>query len=57
MPNFSYENDFDLHENGRAGETNFHKNSLALRFVLTQRQTRTRRWAILLKWRQFDFVF
>ena len=39
MLNFSYENEFDLHENGRVGETN--------RLVLTQRQTRTRKWAIM----------
>ena len=24
MRNHSYENEFDLHENGRAGETHFH---------------------------------
>ena len=46
--NLSYENEFDLHENGHVGETNFHKNSFALRLVLTLRQTRTRKWAILL---------
>ena len=40
MQNFTYENEFDLHENGRAGETNFHKNSFALTLVLTYRQTR-----------------
>ena len=48
MQNFSYENEFDWHENGRAGETNFHKNSFARRLVLTQRQTRTRKWSIKL---------
>ena len=48
MQNFSHENEFDLHENGRAGGTNFHKKSFVLRLlvVLTQRQTRTRKWAI-----------
>ena len=25
MQNFSYENEFDMHENGRAGETYFYK--------------------------------
>ena len=48
MQNFSYENEFDLHENGRAGEIHFHKNSFARRLVLTQRQTRTRKWAIII---------
>ena len=50
MQNFSYENEFDLHENGRVDETHFHKNSLARRLILTQKQTRTRKWAILLTW-------
>ena len=39
---FSYENEFDLHENelvDMVDETHFHKNSFALRLVLTQRQT------------------
>ena len=35
-----------LRENGRAGETHFHKNSFALRLVLTQRQISTRKLAI-----------
>ena len=48
MQNFSYENEFDLHEHELAGETRFHKNGFALRLVLTQRQTRTRKWAVLL---------
>ena len=47
MQNFSYENEFDLHENEAVGETDFHMNGFALRLVLTQRQTRTRKWAIL----------
>ena len=47
MQNFSYENEFDLHENWRAGETySVYENSFALRLVLTQKQTRTREWAI-----------
>ena len=46
VQNFSYENEFDLQENGRAGETySVHENSLALTLVLTQKQTRTREWA------------
>ena len=49
MQNFSYENEFHLHENELVGETHFHKNSFALRLVLTQRQTRTRKWAIQAK--------
>ena len=36
--NHSNENEFDLHENGRAGETYFHMNGFARRFILTQRQ-------------------
>ena len=46
VQNFSYENDFNLHANELAGETHFHKNGFALRLVFTQRQTRTRKWAI-----------
>ena len=36
MQNFSYENEFDLHENELAGETHFHKNGFPLRLALTQ---------------------
>ena len=36
MRNHSNENEFDLHENGRAGETHFHINGFARRLVLTQ---------------------
>ena len=46
MQIFSYENEFDLHENELVGETHFHKNGFALKIVLTQRQTRTRKWAM-----------
>ena len=46
MQNVSDENEFDFHENELEGETHFHKNGFALRLVLTQRQTRTRKWAI-----------
>ena len=31
------ENEFDVHENGCAGETHFHMNGFAWRLVLTQR--------------------
>ena len=48
VQNFSYENKFDLYENELQGETHFHKDGFALRLVLTQRQTRTRNWAIFL---------
>ena len=48
MQNFSYENEFDLQENGLAGETHFHKNGFTLRLVLTQRQIRTQKWPGLL---------
>ena len=47
MRNHSNENEFDLHENGRAGETHFHMNGFARRLVLTQRQKVTRKWPIV----------
>ena len=40
MRNYSYENEFDLHENERAGKTHFHMNGFALRLVLRLRQKR-----------------
>ena len=46
MRTHSNENDFDLHENGRAGETHFHMNGFARRLVLKQRQRVTRKWPI-----------
>ena len=46
MRNHSNENEFGLHENGRAGETHFHMNDFARRLVLTQRQKVTRKWPI-----------
>ena len=49
MRNFSYENDFELHENEPAGGTRFHKNGFALRLVLKQRQKRPRKLATLLE--------
>ena len=42
----SYENDFDLHENGTACGTHFHMKGFALRLVLKQRHKRTRKWPI-----------
>ena len=42
----SYKNEFDLHKNELVSETHFQKNGFALRLVLTQRQTGTRKWAI-----------
>ena len=48
MRNHSNENEFDLHENGRAGETHFHINGFAGRLALTQRQKVTRKWPILI---------
>ena len=47
MRTYSNENDFDLHENGRAGETHFHTNGFARRLVLKQRQRVTRKWPIV----------
>ena len=46
MRNHSNENEFDLHENGRAGETHFHMNGFARRLVMTQRHQVTRKWLI-----------
>ena len=43
----SNENEFDLHENGRAGETHFHMNGFARRLVLTHRRKVTRKWPIV----------
>ena len=47
MRNHSNENEFDLHENGHAGETHFHINGFARRLVLTPRQKVTRKWPIV----------
>ena len=44
--NHSNENEFDLHENGRTGETHFHINCFARRLVLTKRQKVTQKWPI-----------
>ena len=46
MRNYSYENDFDLHEKKTEGRTHFHMNGFALRLVLKQRLKRTRKWPI-----------
>ena len=46
MRNHSNENEFDLHESGRIGETHFHMNGFARRLVLKQRQNVTRKWPI-----------
>ena len=47
MRNHSNENEFDLHENGRAGENYFHINCFARRLVLRQREKVTRKWSIV----------
>ena len=39
-------NEFDLHENEHASETNFHMNGFALRLVLKKRQNLIRKWPI-----------
>ena len=44
MRNHSNENEFDLHENGHAGETHFHMNGFARRLVLKQRQREMAYW-------------
>ena len=46
MRNHSNENDFDFHENGRAGKRHLHMNGFARRLVLKQRQSVTRKWPI-----------
>ena len=46
VQNLSYENEFDLHENQRAGETYFHMNGFAQRLVLILRQKTTRKGSI-----------
>ena len=46
--NYSYENEFDLHENEPVGGTHFHMNGFTQRLVLTQRQKATRKWPILI---------
>ena len=47
MRNDSNENEFDLHENEHASETNFHMNGFAIRLVLKKRQKSTRKWPIV----------
>ena len=46
MRNYSYEKDFDLHENKAECRTHFPMNGFALRLVLKQRHKRTRKWPI-----------
>ena len=57
MRNHSNENEFDLRENGRAGETHFHMNGFAQRLVLTQRQNVTQKWLIKLTAEQSCFEY
>ena len=45
--NHSNENEFDLHENEHASETNFHMKGFAPRLVLRKRQKSTRKWPIV----------
>ena len=46
MQNFSYENEFDLHENELIDEKHFHMNGFAPRLVLTQRKGTSRKWRV-----------
>ena len=46
MPNLSYENEFDLHENKPVGGTLFHMTGFTQRLVLTQRQKASQKWTI-----------
>ena len=43
VQSFSYENEFDLHENKRAVKTDFHINGFARRLVLTLGQKTSRK--------------
>ena len=42
MQKFSYENEFDLHENKLAGETQCHKNGYTRKLIFTLRQRELR---------------
>ena len=57
MQNFSYENEFDLDENERVKETNFHVSGFTRRLVLTQGQRTTRRWPIVRSFSGSCFCF
>ena len=54
MPNYSYENDFDVHENETACRTHFHVTCFAL---MKQRHKRTRKWPILEKLYGISYLF
>ena len=56
MPNHSYENNFDLHENETACRAHFHMKGFALRVILKQRHKRTQKWAINNAF-QFRYIF
>ena len=47
MRSYSYENDFDLHENETACRTYFHVKGFTRKLVLKQRHKRTRKWRIV----------
>ena len=49
MRNLSYENEYDLHSNGLVSKTHFRMKGFALGLVLKQRQKRTRKWPIKVK--------
>ena len=46
MRKHSYENDFDLHENGTGCRTRFYVKGFALRLVLKQKPMRSRKYPI-----------
>ena len=46
MPNLSYENEFDVHENVALGGPHFHMKGVALRLVWKQRHKATWKWPI-----------
>lgn len=53
MQNFSYKNNFHLHENEILGGTHFHITGFARRLVLAQTQKPTQKWHIRLRARDF----
>ena len=48
MHNLCYGNEFDLHDNKRAGKTNFHNKGCAPGLVLKQRQKAPPKWPVII---------
>ena len=49
MPNYSYENKFDLHKNEPEGQTHFNINGFAQRLILTQMQKAAQKCSVYMK--------